>query len=79
MGRERKKLKKCSMLFCDHFAYPKSAVLFCRSSISNAKHTKRRVVLCTPTYAETKPTTSTTDVNMMDFLIITAGEEEMER
>ena len=76
MRRERKKLKKCSMLFCP---YPKSSVLFCRSPISNAKHTKRRVVLCTPTYAETKPTTSTTDVNMMDFLVITAGEGEMRK
>ena len=74
-GKREEKTQKCSMLFCDHFAYPKSAVLFCHSPISNAKNTKRKVGL---TYAETKPTTCTTDVNMMDLLVITAGEGEME-
>lgn len=50
---------------------PQSAILLCRSSVSNTQHTEWGVVLCTPTYAEAKPTSATLNLNMVNLLIVT--------
>ena len=68
----------CMCIHTYSVTYPKSSVVHGSSSVSDTEDTQRGVVLCAPSYAETKPSTTSSDLNVVYLLVITRGREVRE-